>query len=177
MEKQSIPEQGETDIPFYNCSECFEPIEIISIDDKNIKFKCYNDKNPHEKEIPIKEYINKMKPDIKIDICFIDGHNKKNEYYCIECRTHLCEDCIKQREHINHDKIIIKEISPNENELRLLEKIIEEYKDKDEDLKQLYELIYDSYKSFNNNYYFIKNINNILFNQIIINIIRVVYQM
>ena len=164
MEYQPLPERGETEEPpFYNCSECFAPIKILSLDDKNIKFKCYNNENnPHDKEISIKEYINKMKPNIKINICFIDNHNKKFEYYCIDCKAHLCDECLKQRDHINHNKIILKEILPNENELKIVERIMEGYKDKNQDLKYLCELIYNTYKNFSNNYYFMININKIL---------------
>ena len=45
----------------YNCSKCSSPIEILSIDEKEftIHFKCIN--NNHKLDIPIKEYINKMK--------------------------------------------------------------------------------------------------------------------
>ena len=32
----------ETPEPFYNCSECSSPIEILSLDNINIKFKCFN---------------------------------------------------------------------------------------------------------------------------------------
>ena len=168
MEYQPVPERGETEEPpFYNCSECFEPIEIIQIENNNIKFKCYNKNTPHEKEMSIKEYINKMKPDIKPDKCFIDNHNKEYEYYCIECKTHLCKECLKQREHINHDKIILNEIIPNEKEEEMIKHIIEQYNNKKyEDLKNLYELIYNAYKNYSNNYYFMMNINNILINYI-----------
>ena len=51
----------ETLEPFYNCSECSSPIEIISLDNINIKFKCYNKKNSHEIKMTINEYLNKMK--------------------------------------------------------------------------------------------------------------------
>ena len=167
MEYQPLPERGETVEPiFYNCSECFAPIEIIKIDNNSIKIKCFNENNPHEKEMTIKEYIYKMSPNIKSDICFKDNHNKKYEYFCFDCKTHLCENCIESREHINHNKIILKEISPNKNELKLIERIIEEYKNKNEDLKQLYELVYKAYNNFINNYYFMININNILINYI-----------
>ena len=36
--------EGETPDPYYNCSECSSPIEIIYIDNKIIEFKCFNKK-------------------------------------------------------------------------------------------------------------------------------------
>ena len=46
---------------YYNCSECFSPIEIINMNEKTniIEFQCINSK--HRKKISIKEYIIEMK--------------------------------------------------------------------------------------------------------------------
>ena len=43
MENQS---EEETKVPFYECSEkqCSSPIEIISIEQENIEFRCFNKK-------------------------------------------------------------------------------------------------------------------------------------
>ena len=56
---------------FYKCSECSSSIEIIFLDNKNIKYKCFNKKNCHEIKMPIDEYINKMK------INHIETNNEK----------------------------------------------------------------------------------------------------
>ena len=42
----------------YNCTECSSNIEIISLDENKIKFKCCNN---HNIETEIKEYLQKMK--------------------------------------------------------------------------------------------------------------------
>ena len=54
----------------------------------------------------------------------------KNElyiFYCIDCNKHLCKECIKLREHYNHNKNYIPEIQPNKNELNHIENIIKYY--------------------------------------------------
>ena len=82
----------------YNCSECSSNIEILSLDENSIKFKCNNN---HNIILEIKEYLNKMKHynNIKTNCDKCDKH--KNEYlsYCFDCHIHLCKDCLKTREH------------------------------------------------------------------------------
>ena len=144
--------EPETQDYFYNCSECSSLIEIIYLDDINIEFKCFNKNNPHKIKISIKEYINKMKiqyKEINDEICKINKHNKKNEIYFLECNMHLCEICLKSREHLLHNKINIKEILPKENELNIINNIIKDIKN--EDLKNLYEIIYNTYDINNYN--------------------------
>ena len=112
--------ESETQEYFYNCSECPSPIEILYLDEANIEFKCFNKNNSHKIKLSIKEYINKMKiqyKEINNEKCIINKHNKINECYCLECNIHLCEICLKSREHLYHNKINIKEIIPRENEL------------------------------------------------------------
>ena len=107
----------------YNCNECSSPIELLSIDEKEymIEFICIN--NNHKKKISIKEYIDKMKKynnkNTNKDKC--DGHNNKEyECYCLDCNKHLCKECLKTRDHINHRKNSIIEIQPNKNELKII---------------------------------------------------------
>ena len=119
---------------YYNCTECSSPIEILYINEKTniIEFKCTN--NNHRKKLSIKEYINKnkkfYKKNINDDICIEDNHNKKYEFFCLDCNKHLCKECIKTRNHISHNKKIIIEIQPNQKELNIIENIIKSYEDK-----------------------------------------------
>ena len=155
--------ESETIEPYYNCSECSSPIEIIFFDDLNICFNCFNKNNPHKIILPIKEYINKMKIQYKVtnkEKCMINKHNKMNECYCLECNMHLCEICLKSREHLFHKKINIKEIIPKENELNNIDKIILDTKN--QDLKNLYEIIFNTYNNYNYNYYYCINLNYLL---------------
>ena len=45
----------------YNCTECSSNIEILSLDENNIKFICNNKKDKHNVDIKIDEYLNKIK--------------------------------------------------------------------------------------------------------------------
>ena len=103
-----------------NCSECQSVIEIISIDEDNIEFKCNNN---HYLKMDIKEYLNKMKKyndtELSSDICNI--HKKEYLSYCFECNLHLCKECLKSGEHSFHYKINIIEILPNNDLLKRLE--------------------------------------------------------
>ena len=126
--------EPETPEPFYNCSECSSPIEIIYLDAINIGFKCFNKNNPHKIKLSIKEYINKMKNlnrEANNEKCMINKHNKTNECYCLECNIHLCDICLKSREHLLHDKVNIKEILPKETELNIIHNIINDIKNQD----------------------------------------------
>ena len=157
--------EPETPEPFYNCSECSSPIEIIYLDNSNIGFKCFNKNNPHKIKLSIKEYINKMEKQYKginDEICMINKHNKTNECYCLECNIHLCDICLKSREHLLHDKVNIKEILPKETELNIIHNIINDIKN--QDLKNLYEIIYNTYNANNNNYYNCMNMNYLIYN-------------
>ena len=87
--------EKELDNIYYNCSECSSLIEIFSINEKNnmIKFKCNNKDNNHNKEMKIKEYLNKMKKNKNInrnEKC--DIHNKQYQLYCFDCYKHLCKN-------------------------------------------------------------------------------------
>jgi len=124
----------------YNCSECYSEIEILSINENecNIEFQCIN--NNHKKKMLIKDYINKMSNfknkniNLNNDICIT--HNLKYECYCLDCKKHLCKDCLKLRNHVNHLKNIILEIQPNKKELNIYENIIENYNNKIENLER-----------------------------------------
>ena len=100
-----IFEEGESETPseeiklneiYYNCNECSSPIEILYINEKAniIEFKCIN--NNHQKKISIKEYINKMKKfnnkNLNDEVCIQDNHNKKYEFFCLDCKKHLCKE-------------------------------------------------------------------------------------
>ena len=113
-----------TNESFYNCSECSSQIEILFIDKDTIEFQCFNEKNPHKIKMPIYDYITKMQIhyiEINFEKCKKNEyHNKYYESYCLECNTHLCEVCLKSREHFTHDKINIKEVLPANKELIII---------------------------------------------------------
>ena len=134
---------------YYNCTECNSLIEILSIDEKEntIEFIC---SNQHKKLMPIKEFLDKMmdndKVDINKDICQIH----KNQYmsFCFDCKKHLCKECLKTRDHIYHNKNNIIEIQPIKTELEIIKKIVKYYDDKLEKLKNKKFLIKKRLNSF-----------------------------
>ena len=58
----------------YNCTECSSNIEILSLDEHNIKFICHNKDNKHNVNIKIEEYLDKIKQYNMINVMSI----KKN---------------------------------------------------------------------------------------------------
>ena len=167
---ENIPLIGANE-PFYNCSECSSPIEIININNKSIAFKCYNKKEPHKKLLTLDNYLKKITIH---DIYKINGkcnenkHNKKYEIYCFECKTHLCEECLKTNEHLCHYKIHLKEIMPKEYSLNLLNKIIKNFDNKKDfrNVKNMLEIAFNTFNKCKTNYYYCININNILISYI-----------
>ena len=133
------PEIEISDI-YYNCIDCSSFIEILSINEENniIEFKCLNKEKNHEKKIiSIKEYLSKMENYRQKNIgdrCK-EHKNKKYVSYCCDCNIHLCEDCLKTRFHINHNKNNIIEIKPIKEELFIIEETIKDYNKKIENLR------------------------------------------
>ena len=127
---------------FYNCSECSSLIEILSINENNniIEFNCLNKNFNHNKKLtmPIKEYLEKMKKfnknKLNKDECEI--HKAKYLCYCFDCNCHLCKECLKEGNHLNHVKNNIIEIEPSKEELNIMEEIIKEYEIKIDDLSR-----------------------------------------
>ena len=73
---------------YYNCSECSSPIEIISINEGFIEFKCIN--NNKKIKISIKDYLDEMilfnDKNIHKNECI---HNNKNyECFCLNCNKY-----------------------------------------------------------------------------------------
>ena len=75
----------------------------------------------------IKEYLQKMKnfkQNLNKETCNI--HNKdKYISYCFNCNCHLCNECLKLRNHSNHQKNYLIEIQPTKKELEIIKKIIQ----------------------------------------------------
>ena len=138
-ETSESSEQIELKEIYYNCPECSSSIEILSINEKesSIEFRCIN--NNHQRKMLIKEYLDKMKDytdkRINNDICQI--HNNKYECYCLDCNIHLCKECLKLRNHINHTKNNIIEIQPSSIEIDIIKNLIKYYDDKIDKLEKI----------------------------------------
>ena len=177
-EKEFI--EGETNKIYCHCTECSKPIEILSLNNNIIKFKCIDEKNKHVKKMLFNDYIKKMKLNKNYDVnisCL--NHHKEYKYYCVDCNKHLCEICLESRDHINHIKYVLNgEIIPKDNEIKEFQNIIKETDKKiieyeikginEEDMNNLkdrktfYDIIYNTYNDFKNNYYNSINIYKIL---------------
>ena len=114
----------------YNCTECSSNIEILSLDENNIKFICHNKDNKHNVDIKIEEYLDKVKKynNLKLNDDKCDAHKKEYLSYCFDCNKHLCENCLKTKKHGYHSKIYIIEILPENEILFKIWKLIEENK-------------------------------------------------
>ena len=128
----------------YCCTKCLSLIKILSIkENKNIiEFECSNENNNHKVSITIEDYLKnrlKIKNNLygnEVDLC--KEHKEINKAYCFDCYKHLCEKCLCEGNHIDHSKINIIEIQPIQEELKIMEKIIDYYDDKIEQLQKTY---------------------------------------
>ena len=136
---ETLQPEIEISSKYYNCTECPSFIEVLSIneDSNSIEFKCLNNENNHEKKkLSIKEYLSKMEKyrQKNIEDKCKEHKNKKYISYCLDCNIHLCEECLKSRFHINHNKNNIIEIKPIKEELNIIEEVIKDYDLKIENL-------------------------------------------
>ena len=190
MLKILTPECQEAEDICYNCTECPSLIEIftMNLDKGFLEFKCLNKKCGIRKEISLKDYFKKKdqhkKKNTNEDKCKEHSSIKdENIYmsYCLDCNKHLCEECLKTGNHINHKKNNIIEIMPSNIDLSIIEQSIGEYKAILEKLKKkvdnsydnnkkknveyfikISELILNTYNAYKYNYYNGINVNNLL---------------
>jgi len=127
---------------FTKCPDCGSSIEILSIYENRIEYRCLNEKNEHIEETKftktIEEYLKNIirNKDNKIDKCHIENHNLNNYVgYCLDCKFHLCDECLKTKEHINHRKSYMVEIQPIEEEIKLIKEVIVDLRKKKKNLE------------------------------------------
>ena len=119
-------------------------MEIIIIDGKNnkIHFNCINN-NEHNEKKSIKEYIEFIDKNSKNKYCNITKNDKccsnygynKFEYFCVDCKKHICKNCLEKREHINHIKNNILEVKPRKEEISIIKDIIKFYEEEQKSQK------------------------------------------
>ena len=100
------------------CPECLSAVEILTINEEKslIEYRCIKENKNYN--VSIKEYIE------KINKCKIENmdevedkckeHNTNYICYCFDCNCHLCNECLKTRNHIKHRKCNIIEVKPME---------------------------------------------------------------
>ena len=131
---------------FTLCPDCGSSIEILSINENKIEYRCLNEKKKHKEEtkftktieeyLKIKENRDNNYDEIK-DKCHIENHNLNNYVsYCLDCRCHLCNECLKSKEHINHRKSNMIEIQPIEEEITLIKEVIDDLRKEKEKLEK-----------------------------------------
>jgi len=126
---------------------CYECKKILCSDCKNIHTNEHN-------LVDINEY------NIKCQI----HYENKYLYYCSDCSSNLCETC-----HSNHDDghhiVLLSNLSIKNDEIDYItnknkeyEKIIQNYKN----FISLNNILLDTYNIYNNNFYYFKNLKNII---------------
>ena len=145
----------------YNiCQKC--RTKILS---NESSFYCYQCKNilckncltNHQKDhnlINIKDY------NIKCQI----HYNKNYEYYCYNCSSNLCEICFNNHDD-KHNIIPLSNIFPQKDEIDFLHNINKEYNkiiQTYQNIISLNNLIIDTYNNYKNNFYYIKNVKNLI---------------
>ena len=126
------------------CPKCLSDIEIISIDETKtneeinhiMKYRCLKENIINN--ISFKEYIQLIKEkniEIIKDKC-VKHQLKKFISYCFDCKSHLCEDCLKAGIHLKHIKNNIIEVKPLEEELDIIKEVINNHKLKLEKIKK-----------------------------------------
>ena len=123
------------------CPQCSSVVEILNIKEENyiIEYKCIKENKIYS--LSIKEYLRKIDgiknrniDEIK-DNCKIHKNNN-NICYCFDCKSHLCNECLKTRKHINHKKSNIIEIKPREEEKEIIGEVIGDYDRKLKEIKK-----------------------------------------
>ena len=142
------------------CSKCNKTLK-----NTNILYYCYECKNIictecnnlHSIEHNL-IYLNEY--NIKCQI----HYNKKYIYYCYNCSSNLCEECQIYHDN-NHNIFPLSNIFLKVEEIEYITKKNIEYKNIILHYKNyisLNNLILDTYKNLSNNFYYIKNLKNII---------------
>ena len=132
---------------FLICPECSSALEIISIDEENnmLEFRCTKYNHRYNK-ISIIRYLFIIKRNKKPsnlthfnDKC---EFHKNNNYscFCFDCNRNICNECLKSGDHMDHRKNILIEIQPDEQHLKVINEIIQNNKNKLDNLVKEKEL-------------------------------------
>ena len=113
---------------FYNNIKCFNCPKKYNVNSKDNFYLCYNcnqylcnnckDKhvklnNNNESQMNEKHYV----LDIDSLSCYCLYHNEKNFGYCHNCKQNICYKCTKNKIHISHDIVLLKNILINNKEV------------------------------------------------------------
>ena len=87
-------------------------------------------------------------------------HNKKFSFYCFDCNANFCEECEKEKEHNGHETEKFSKIRPKREDIKDLEKIVDDQKEKlldfIETTRDLFDKIINTVESYLNSYIMIE---------------------
>ena len=159
---RDFPFKGDTEIMLFNNIKNNQNIQISSgnnlLDDLLKKMLCFD----VEKRINWNEYFkheffkSENKNDENLNFpnfnFYCNTHSEIIKYYCIKCKTNICENCLNN--HSSHKIILLNEIGLSNNEKDNLEKIIKEINLNIEKFQQFQKEInsyYENLKKSNDN--------------------------
>ena len=145
----------------FSCKAPSHSIPTFKIEKKILYISCqcgfYNNTEFNYQDA-IKKFVHTINPYINIDDYYKcqNKHHKDEEfnYFCLNCHQHLCKFCLQQSViHSNH-KLVIFAIAKIECEelAKTLNETINEIKDFDKDLKELFNIIYGNFNKYPFNY-------------------------
>ena len=65
-----------------------------------------------------------------------EKHNHKYRLFCLDCKCHLCKECILSKIHKTHNKVILGEEQPNKEDIKLINDKIKYYNNKIQNIKE-----------------------------------------
>ena len=144
----------------HNCSKCNQTFK-----NTNILYYCYECKNvicTECKNLHSNEHYLIYLDEYNIKCRF--HYNRKYNYYCYNCSSNLCDECHIYHDN-NHNIFPLSNIFLKEEEIEYITKKNLEYNKIIFHCKNyiyLNNLILETYKNFSNNFYYIKNLKNII---------------
>ncbi len=136
------------------CHECIPFINKII--DNNIILSSICD-NIEQQQYSIKDtFKNFIKKINTYNKCFdqCKYHYKKFDYFCLNCKQHLCSQCCQEsNEHSEHNIILFDIVTPEAEKIASnINEKIKNHNYIDEKLKELFNIIYDNFLE-NKRYY------------------------
>ena len=140
-----------------SCMNCIPIINEITVNNIKITFICKVGIEQYTIEELYNNFIKQINTS-KIDFNHCKNDYKEIDYYCVECKEHLCKQCCYDSgEHDVHTiKILDNEIYDAEEKLSNINSKINKRKDINPILKKIFSIIYNNYLNNKRYYSYIK---------------------
>ena len=140
-----------------SCKECIPIINEITVNNIKITFICKDGVEQYTIEELYNNFIKQINTS-KIDFNHCKNDCKKIDYYCDECKEHLCKQCCYDSgEHDAHKIIILdNKINDTEETLSNINAKINKRKDINPILKKIFSIICNNYLNNKRYYSYIK---------------------